>query len=167
MGIIIGANINQSFTSLTQGNTHGLGDRAEGAQGQEYIFCQAGSAVAAFDTCIIGTLSNGPDFQAFPVTTTNVAAAPVGGKIMGIAQAAAASAEYFWACIYGKTKLTVLTAALPNVPLYTTATAGALDDTIVTAGIINGLRLESTASGTTSITAFASWPTHVVNVDSA
>lgn len=167
MGVVVGGNITKSYANLTDGTSFGLGDRYEDHRGNEYVFVQAGSAVAQFDACIIGALSGDPTYQAFPVTSTNVAGAQMGGPFVGVAQAAAASAEYFWACIYGRSRVTVLTACLPNVPLYTTATAGALDDAIVTAGTLLGIRLELTASGTTAITAFLQWPSRGVNPDAA
>lgn len=164
----IGMNPGATWTALVDGKNSSPGQIVEDYLGNRFICLQAGSACSAFSTVIWGTLSNTADFQAFPVTTTNIAAQAVRGRMsLAVPQTDAASAAYFWAQIYGRGKVVVLTACNPNTPLYTTGTAGALDDTIVTAGIVYGISLEATASGTTAITAWINWPIMGVNPDSA
>lgn len=150
----IGLRTSTSFASTTSGASPSkAGQRVTNFDGNDYVFIQAGSAVAQFDALIVNE-----QFQAFPMTTTNAAAQTTGATFIAVAAAAAASAEYFWGCIRGRHRVTVLTACNPNVALYTTATAGALDDTVVSTTKVHGLTLSATASGTTAITAFLTFP---------
>jgi hypothetical protein len=50
----------------------------------------------------------------------------------------------------------------PNVPLYTTGTAGSLDDTTVSAGYIPGLTLLTSATSASAPLAIASYPKIIV-----
>ena len=87
-----------------------------------------------------------------PITTTNASTPPKG---VGIAQVAAATNEYLWVFIGegGGTgsgiKVKVAASYAAGTKLYTTATAGILDDS-VTAGVITGLVGLTTDSGSGS-----------------
>jgi hypothetical protein len=87
-----------------------------------------------------------------PITTTNASTTPKG---VGIAQVAAATNEYLWVFIGegGGTgsgiKVKVAASYGAGAKLYTTATAGVLDDA-TTAGIITGLVGLTTDSGSGS-----------------
>lgn len=59
---------------------------------------------------------------------------------------------YAWAAVEGKMKVIVLTLCAKDVPLYTSATAGYLDDTSTTQTLIQGLTITATNSGGSSAT---------------
>jgi len=48
--------------------------------------------------------------------------------------------------------------AAPNVPLYTTATSGVLDDAVVSGGIVFGLVATTSISNATAVTCIAGYP---------
>jgi len=87
-----------------------------------------------------------------PITTTNASTTPKG---VGIAQVAAATNEYLWVFVGegGGTgsgiKVKVAASYAAGTKLYTTATAGVLDDAS-TAGVITGLVGLTTDSGSGS-----------------
>lgn len=87
-----------------------------------------------------------------PITTTNASTTPKG---VGIAQCAAATNEYLWVFIGegGGTglgvKVKVAASYVAGAKLYTTATAGVLDDAS-TAGVISGVVGLTTDSGSGS-----------------
>jgi hypothetical protein len=62
----------------------------------------------------------------------------------------------------GVVRVNLLTLCAPNVPLFTTATAGCLDDATVSGngvGLVVGVtNAGSTASGTTALTCIAAYP---------
>jgi hypothetical protein len=95
-----------------------------------------------------------PVLRAVPVTTTNAAA--LGFNMVGFAQTAITSSYYGWIALNGVVRVNLLIACQPKVPLYTTATAGKLDDTTVSAGYIQGVVANTSATS-------ASAPFCVVN----
>jgi hypothetical protein len=64
--------------------------------------------------------------------------------------------------IGGKPRVKLAASCLPAVPLYTTATAGTLDDTAVSGGLVAGIVALTTASGATALTCVAGYP-HVLS----
>ena len=88
------------------------------------------------------------------VTTTNAA----NSKAIGFAQVSIASASYGWVQIGGKPRVLVNTACEPNVPLFTTATAGVLDDATVTTRLVAGLVATTSAASASAVTCIAGYP---------
>jgi hypothetical protein len=122
----------------------GLGDEYNSG-GNYYKYFKSGGVIAANALCT----TTGNTHVAVEGTTTTAGVIP---GIYCIPQFAVAAAdEYFWAPIgpFGLkddgTTFKVLAAlnCATNVRLYTTATAGVVDDA-VTAGIVAGLRLSET-----------------------
>jgi hypothetical protein len=66
--------------------------------------------------------------------------------MVGFAQNAIASSYYGWVGINGLLKVNLLIACNPKVPLYTTSTAGKLDDTTVSSGYIQGIVATTSAT---------------------
>jgi len=87
--------------------------------------------------------------RAVPVTTTNAAA--LGYNMVGFAQTAIASSYYGWVGLNGLLQVNLLVACQPKVPLYTTSTPGALDDATVSAGYIQGIVANTSATSASSI----------------
>ena len=97
------------------------------------------------------------DNTVVPLTTTNSAAS----KAVGFAQVSIASAEYGWVQLGGKPRVLVAANCQPSVPLFTTATAGVLDDATVTAGLIAGLVATTSTVTASNVTCIAGYP-HVL-----
>ena len=110
---------------------HFLGERALGTQNTVWVFVQASAAIAQYDA--VGIDEN---FQAAPLTKTMAD----DGWFIGFAQAAFDSGDYGWVAIAGSDiGVNVLVSCAADVPLYTTATAGKLDDTSTSQTKIDGI----------------------------
>jgi hypothetical protein len=94
------------------------------------------------------------DNKVAPLTTTNSA----NSKAVGFAQVSIASAYYGWVQLGGKPRVSVLVGCQPNVPLFTTATAGSLDDATVTGGLVAGLVATTSAASASAVTCIAGYP---------
>jgi hypothetical protein len=158
----IGIDLTATYASTSAGSTTLFpvtpGTRVTTSNNGIYIFARAESDIAAYDAVVMSTYSDSasptPVLRAVPVTTTNAAA--LGFPMVGFAQTAIASSYYGWIGINGILKVSLLIACQPKVPLYTTATAGKLDDTTVSAGFIQGIVANTSATS-------ASAPYCVVN----
>jgi hypothetical protein len=127
-------------TTVTQGKGFGLGDRVAGHDGKEYVFLLAGGAITAQD--VVSWLPG--TFSATSITTANSKR----GQPCGVANAAVASASYFWGQVYGATTLNGLTSCAANARINTTTTAGSLDDDATTgAKQIQGAVLSTAVGG--------------------
>jgi hypothetical protein len=101
------------------------------------------AAVAVYDT------------QKAQMLTTTLAATC---KRVGFAQTSIASGYYGWVQLGGKVLVNLAANAAPSVPLYTTATAGVLDDAVVSGGIVFGLVATTSISNATAVTCIAGYP---------
>ena len=146
---VIGVALGNTDTSpqFNVGTTVNLDD------GGQAVYVQAASAVAQYDAVSVRF-----DNTVVPITTTNSA----NSKAVGFAQTSIASAAYGWVQIGGKPVVKLAASCLPAVPLYTTATAGTLDDTAVSGGLVAGIVAVTTASGATALTCVAGYP-HVLS----
>lgn len=117
---IAGLNPTEAYSTLTAGNTPGVGDVIADHQGNRFVFVQASGAVAQYDVVAI---SSAGIAQAI---TKALADTGVG---VGVAAATLTSASYGWAQIRGVTSVNVLQTCSSSIALYTSATAGKLDDT--------------------------------------
>ena len=121
--------------------------------GGQAMFVQAASDISQF-----AAVSVRSDDTAVPITTTNAA----NSKKVAFAQTSIGSAQYGWVQLGGIVRVNLLTLCAPNVPLFTTATAGCLDDATVSGngvGLVVGVtNAGSTASGTTALTCIAAYP---------
>lgn len=127
----------------------GTGTTVATSDGGEAVYVQATSTIAQYNACIIINTSSatGQSVGCVPVTTTNA----LTSQRLAFAQTAIASSSYGWVQTSGNNiRVNALIACQPAVPLYTTATAGSLDDTIVTAGYCLGVVLMSSATSASS-----------------
>ena len=129
--------------SFAVGTTVNLSD------GGQAVYVRASSDVAQYSAVSVRV-----DNTVVPITTTNSA----NSKVVGFAQASIASAYYGWVQIGGKPVVKLAASCLPAVPLYTTATAGTLDDAPVSGGLVAGIVALTTASGATALTCVAGNP---------
>ena len=102
---------------------HALGTRVSGTDGTEWIYVRAQAAIARYDYVTVDE-----SFRARAGTKAAVDA----GHAIGVAQAAFASGDHGWVAAGGQgaaLKVNVLARCAADRPLYTSATAGKLDDT--------------------------------------
>jgi hypothetical protein len=116
-----------------------LGSRHVAANGNEFIYVQAGAAIAQYDAVAINEA-----WSAVPLTK---ALADAREKI-GIAQVAFANTAFGWVMTRGLGRLAVLASCAADVLLYTSATAGSLDDTATDQTLIRGVVLTTARGGT-------------------
>lgn len=140
------AGINLTATYLS-GTTppFSVGIQTELSDGGAAMFVQATSTIAQYDACIIINTSSavGASVGCVPVTTTNA----LTSQRLAFAQVAITSGDYGWVYTRGHNlRVKTLIACQPAVPLYTTGTAGSLDDAVVTAGYCLGVVLMSSAT---------------------
>jgi len=140
IGVALG--YTDSSPSFNLGTTVNLDD------GGQAVYVQAASTVATY--MAVSVLVNN---TVVPLTTTNSASS----KAVGFAQTSIASAYYGWVQLGGKPRVNVLIGCQPNVPLFTTATAGSLDDATVTAGLVAGLVATTSAASASAPTCIAGY----------
>lgn len=148
----IGIDLTATYASSSAGSTSvfpvTVGTQVQTSNNGRYIFARAESDIAAFDCVIFSTYADSasltPILRAVPITTTNAAA--LGYSMVGFAQNAITSGTYGWVALNGTVRVNLLIACNPKVPLYTTATAGKLDDTTVSAGYIQGIVANTSAT---------------------
>lgn len=160
MTTLIGTNVSAvsyaTATSTTpiQGGGRGftVGTRLETQDGKNYVFVQANSAVAAYN---IASLDSATGVITALQTSTSAAS-----EELCVPQFAFASGDYGWAQVRGAGKLKVLGACAKSVTLYSTSTAGSLDDATASNYEIRGIQILSTnpSATATAMSAFISWP---------
>ena len=149
----IGVDLTAIYASTSAGSSTQWpampGDKVLGSNNSTYMFARAESTIAAYDCVIFSTYADSagttPYPRAVPITTSN--AASLGWAPVGFAQTAITSAYYGWIAMEGtRLKVNCLIAAQPKVPMYTTSTAGSLDDATVSAGYLVGVVLNTSAT---------------------
>ena len=138
---VIGVSLTDTPSDNTLGSGgHALGTRVTVSDGGEAIFVQANGAITAYDAVGIDE-----DYQAAALTK----AMADDGWMIGFAQVAFADNDFGWVHIKGSNiRGRGAAACQPDVALYTSATAGVLDDTSASQTKINGVVFVATASGT-------------------
>jgi hypothetical protein len=143
--------VDDSSTSTTA--LFALGERVKATDGQEYVYVQADGAITRYNYVCIDE-----NFQAVKGTKALV---DVGHQI-GFAQIAFADNAYGWVAVKGSNLNALLAAScLPDVALYTTSTAGVLDDASTSQTKIDGIVAITTAGAcsTNTVEVLATWPT--------
>ena len=148
-----------SFTNYATGGTLGVdvttatsatpdfhpGAVVKTADGGEAIYVLAAATIAAGDVLQITSTTG----SAVGLTTTLAAAATAtAGKVIGVAHVDITNGQYAWACLKGipTAGISVNNACALGAPLYTTATAGQVDDAAT--HLIAGMMLTATATAT-------------------
>lgn len=139
---IAGVDLTSTYASIGVA-PFAVGTQVDLSDGGKAVFVQAASTVAAFDAVSILA-----DNTAVPITTTNSA----NSKRIGAAQVAIASSAYGWVQFGGRPKVNLAANCAPNVPLYTTATGGVLDDAVVSTGLVLGTTATVSISNATAVT---------------
>ena len=130
--VFLGCNPNETFESASDLPLP-LGTRATSGTG-EYVLIQAQGAVTQYALCVILA-----GYEAAQATTTNVA----NNSNACIPQVALADNHYGWGLVSGKGKVRGAASCAANAALYTTATAGVVDDASTNGGV-SGLVLTET-----------------------
>lgn len=147
------AGTNTADTSTTK--EHALGTVATGTDGTEWVYCQASGAVTIYQAVGINE-----DYDCYALTSTLAAQSD---KI-GFAQVAIPASSYGWVATRGSNiKVRTKASAVADTQLWTTASAGVLDDATAAGALkIDGVVLVSSAStaanGAAGIEVKASWP---------
>jgi len=146
MAYVISGKIGVDLTATPADTTvpqHTVGQREFGTDGQEWMYIHTATAITQYDA--VGIDEN---YEASALTK---AMADDGWRI-GFAQVAAADNDYMWVCLEGSNvNVRVAGSCAADVSLYTTGTAGVLDDTSASQTKIQGITLVA-ANATTSAT---------------
>lgn len=157
---VIGGNVATTTTGTTTDGENALfqlGTISTGTDGTEWIYVQAGEAVTQYDCVAIDE-----NFQMLKMTKTLADA----GQRPGFAQVAFSDNDLGWVALSGSNiKVNALTSCQPDVQLYTTGTAGKLDDTAASQTAIRGVvAISSATAGTTALEVIASNPSATATV---
>lgn len=134
-----------------------VGTRGLDETGREYVFASATGAHTAGDVVMLPLGNSG---SVTPLTT----AAALYNRQVGVVSAtfvAAAAGQGFWAQRNGVALAgaRAATAALVNIPMYTSATANALDDTAAAHNLVRGITFTTAPSGAGVFAAILNYPT--------
>lgn len=140
--MFVGGLVDEVYSSLTGGNTPGLGDIYVDNNNNRYIFVQASGTVAQYDVVAIDS-SN--------IAQAITKALADGGPDIGVARQGLSSGSYGWAQVRGAVSVNVLATCSSSIALFTSGTAGKLDDTTTSQTKIAGVTI--LANNTTTLTA--------------
>lgn len=146
---------------IPEGRGFAVGTRVTLYNGKSYIYVQSASAIAQYNVVALNLASG----IAAAVSTTTAPA----DQAVGVAQVAIASGEYGWVQTYGRGKVKVLGLCVKNINLWTTATAGSLDDATASTYMVQGINLLSTnpSSTATALSAFIANPSILLRAGTA
>ncbi len=134
-----------SLTANDSSPAFTVGTVVQTSDGGQAVYVQATSTISQYDACIIINTGSATTsgIGCVPVTTTNA----LTSQRLAFAQTAITSSYYGWVQTSGnQIRVKALIACQPAVPLFTTSTAGSLDDATVTAGYCLGVVLMSSAT---------------------
>lgn len=150
MTYVTNGTIGTKLASTTVDPEFEVGAKATGSDGTEWVYVQANGAITAYDYVCIDE-----DYQAASGTKALVDA----GHRLGFAQVAFTDNYYGWVALSGSNiSVRVRASCQPDTTLYTSATAGLLDDTATGHTRIDGVVITSTASTTSAKEMIATYP---------
>jgi hypothetical protein len=152
MAILLGAKLDEIYSTLTAGNVPGVGELYTHTDGRVYMFVRYGTGGATANYAVSINAAG------TAVMTSN--SASFFGERVGVATATAVLNDYGWALIFGAIDVQTDVATV-NTRMQTTTTAGQIDDA---AGVgtkqINGLTLTTAKTGSAGLApALLTWPT--------
>lgn len=136
-------NVLPSLTTVSATALVPVGTRAQLSDGGQAVYVQAASEISTY-----AAVSLFADNTAQMLTTTTAGTS----KKVGFCQVSVASAYYFWAHLSGRPVVNLAANCDDQVILFTTATAGVLDDATVSAALVAGVTSTVTISNATAIT---------------
>lgn len=112
------------------------------------MYVQAASEIAQYNAVAIGF-----DETVVNLTTSAITEASGTSRKVGFASdVSIASGSYGWVKLSGRPKVKLAANCADKVALYTTATAGTLDDAVVSVGEVVGVVSKTTISNATAVT---------------
>lgn len=136
-----------------------VGTRLTDHRGYEYLFVHANGAIAQYDAVVVDEA-----FEAYAIT----AALATDHPTAAVAQVAFADNDYGWVLTRGVGQVNGLANCAAEVQLYTSATAGALDDADASQIAVIGIRLSAAVGGSAAAAAcYLDNPKTVVPFDGA
>lgn len=150
MAYVTSGMIGVDLTKKTAGTTtdgagaeFALGTRVTATDGSHWVYVQAGAAITQYSWVAIDE-----NFQAVMGTKALADA----GHQVGFAQVAFSDNDMGWVAVHAPGNITVraLASCAADVQLYTSGTAGALDDTSASQTLIRGVVLVAAATNTAS-----------------
>lgn len=130
-----------------------IGTRMIGNDSSTWLYVTAGSAIAQYDVVTVTEA-----FSGVPCTKALID----DGHIVGVAPEAISSGEYGWVQLTGVVTMNVLASCAADVALYSSATAGSLDDTSSGQSRVNGICLTTARGGTDGeAPGLGTWPRSV------
>lgn len=136
-GGVVGINLAETTAGTTTNGQNAkfrLGQTVLGSDGSRWLYVQAGAAITQYDCVAIDE-----DYQAVPMTKALADA----GHQPGFAQVAFSDNDFGWVATHmpGNGSVRVAASCAADVQLYTSGTAGVLDDTSASQTIIRGVVL--------------------------
>lgn len=121
-----------------------LTGRASLSDGGEAMYIKAGAAITAGDVLLIDSLGSAVGVTTL-LTDADTATAH---KYIGVAHTTLASGQHGWACTRGipTAGIRVAASCKKGSPLYTTTTAGELDDVSTSSHLISGIQITTTVT---------------------
>jgi hypothetical protein len=145
MAFLTDGTVGADLDAATSAAKFALGDIAAGDKGSRWMYVQASTTIGQYD--FVGV---DEDYKANPLSSTMAAA----GYVVGAAQIAVPISEYFWLALEGRGNINgkVASSCAADVALYTTTTAGVLDDSATaTQTLVEGVVIVTTQSSTTGL----------------
>jgi hypothetical protein len=134
----LGAKLTEASTTPT----HALGQLVQANAGAVFMYVRASSTISQYD-CAVADSS----YKANAITSSLVTE----GASIGWPQVSAVADDYLWMALQGRTiNIRVASSAAANAALYTTATAGVLDDAAAN-NLIEGVKVVTTQASTTGL----------------
>lgn len=155
MAYISDGTIGIDLTAKTAGTTtdgenaiFSLGHRVAGTDNSEWVYVQAGGAITQYDAVAIDE-----NYQAVALTS----ALALAGHMIGFAQVAFSDNDLGWVALEGSNiTARIAGSCAADVQLYTSATAGVLDDTsagVLIRGVVAVTTNSTTAASTSEVIA--------------
>jgi len=135
MGYIIGLNPTEVYTSAenaASGKGFGASDIAETHDGKRYRYVLSTDTIAQYD--VVAITSAG-------VASRLTKTLADGGPLIGVAQASLTSGSFGWVQTVGATTVNCLSTCSSSVALYTSGTAGSLDDSATSQVKVAGITI--------------------------
>lgn len=126
--------------------------------GRAMLVESSASAISTFAACVIN--------ESYVATMLTTGVARSSGNQVGFAQTSIATGYCGWVQLGGRPKINLAANCAPFVNLYTTATAGVLDDATVSGsgGMVMGVFAGTSISNATAVTAISNQGPYVISV---
>ena len=122
-----------------------VGTRVNLSDGGQAVYVQATSEISTYAAAVIDV-----NYTALMATTARVTEATGTAVQLGVAQTSIASAYYGWVQVSGRPVVNLAANCADRVALFTTSTAGVLDDATVSIGYLPGVWSDASISNATA-----------------